>query len=220
MSKSGFELLTLIEAYQKYNKLANYLQQEEHKKYFQTATEITLKLIEQFCKQKNIIIEDFQKFYEEAVQYLNTQKSFAPSLQKVLNFTGEGAHILNYLQKEDLMFWGELSGFKPEYWQTTSKSLFCKIMGQKALKEKQEMEENLNINILSIITQKKGYDFETKYCDWVDILNSRKQEGNLTEEQYTNYLRNIEYISNYYKFLHNRQNRMLTLILKLGNRDI
>lgn len=215
MSKSIFELLTLIEAYQKYSQLASILTQEEHKKYFQSAKVVTLKLIEKFCKQKKIIIEDLQYFYENATKYLDTKNQFSSSLQKILNPISEIDRTIQDLQEQDLLFGGDLSGLKIENTDLSS-LLFCKIMGRKALQEKKEMEENLEMNILSTLKENGEYYFEAVHNEWINVLNEKMKNKNLTEEQYKNYLRNIEYISNYYWMLHKKQNRMLTLNLKIG----
>lgn len=213
MTKSVYELLTLIEAYNKYGQLASCHKIEEHKKYFLTLQKRTLQIIMELSNQKHILLPDFDKFYKEAYQYLEEENEYSLILKSVLNPVGETASIIDSLWKQDEIE-GIYGGYQIPY-NTTRALLFNRIMGKKALSQKPEIEQNMGLNILSTLKENREYYFYAVYHYWNQLLKDLEQEEKITKEQQIDYLINLEYLSNYYWNLKMGQDRMLNLSIKL-----
>lgn len=208
MTKSLFELLTLIEAYEKQENFQRKLQQEEHKKYFIEMQKMTLRLIQNLCKQKRISITDYLEFYKEVNLYLKDPDIY------ILNQGNKIENEILWLEEKDRSdrSCGILEGYKIEEMES-KEFLFQKIMGKRALMEKQHMEKNLKINIDATIKQSKEYNFLSISHYWRSFLQNKKDSRQITKIQYEEYLRNIEYISNYYWSIKIGQQKTLALIL-------
>lgn len=201
MSKSVFELLTIIEAHKRYGKLAARMQNDKHKMYYLELQKITLKLIKRLCDQKcfpsqeEIILKDPQKFYDEAYKCIKIEENCSPNLRKIINITGRANTILKQIERED--HWNIHQGLELET-GTDEIILFHRIMGKKVLPYKKEMETIMGIDFFSELEKYRIFSYPHTAHYWTELLKKLLEERKITEQHFQTYLRNIEYLCNYY----------------------
>lgn len=218
MSKSVFELLTIIEAYERYGKLAEKMQNNKHKMYYLELQKITLSIIKNLCNQKclpsqkEMILQNPQKFYDEAYKCIKIEENCPPNLRKIVNITGKANTILKQIEKEDE--WKIHQGLKLEP-RAEEAILFNKIMCQKVFPFKQEMETTIGIDFFSELEKHREFSYPCTAYYWTELLKNLLEEKKITEEQYEVYLRNLEYMCNYYWDLKGNFDAKIPALLKI-----
>lgn len=190
MPNSLFELLSLIEAQKKYNCIANEKAIEEDRKFYQELSNSVSDLINKSMNTIEAPIEDLNSFYDEIKAYFSDKE---PTIEKKSTISKV---IASFQSFDELPYNCEKT--KNYYNLVTSNPLFKRIMVQKTLEQKIEMESILGTTFSFVNTGDDVYKLVEviQGCrdKLVDLLAAQK----ITQQQYDNYLKNIDYLTNYY----------------------
>lgn len=190
MPNSLFKLLSLIEAQKKYNCIANGKVNEENRKFYQELSNSVSNLINKSMNTIGVSIEDLNSFYDEIKAYFSDKE---PTIEKDSTIS---KMIASFQSFDELPYNSEKT--KNYYNLVTSNPLFKRIMVQKTLEQKIEMESILGTTFSFVNTGNDVYKLVEviQGCrdKLVDLLAAQK----ITQQQYDNYLKNIDYLTNYY----------------------
>lgn len=190
MPNSLFELLSLIEAQKKYNCIANGKVNEENRKFYQELSNSVSNLINKSMNTIGVSIEDLNSFYDEIKAYFSDKE---PTIEKDSTIS---KMIASFQSFDELPYNSEKT--KNYYNLITSNPLFKRIMVQKTLEQKIEMENILGTTFSFMNTGDDIYKLVEVIQGYKDKLVGLLATQKITQQQYNNYLKNIDYLTNYY----------------------
>lgn len=190
MPNSLFELLSLIEAQKKYNCIANGKVNEEDRKFYQELANSVSDLINKSRNTIEVSIEDLNSFYDEIKVYFS-DKEPAIEAENII-----AKRISSFQDFDELPYNSERK--KNYYNLISSNPLFKRIMVQKTLEQKIEMENILGTSLSIIDAKDDVYKLVEVIQGCRDKLVDLLAVQKITQQQYDNYLKNIDYLTNYY----------------------
>lgn len=190
MPNSLFELLSLIEAQKKYNCIANGKVNEEDRKFYQELANSVSDLINKSRNTIEVSIEDLNSFYDEIKVYFS-DKEPAIEAENII-----AKRISSFQDFDELPYNSERK--KNYYNLISSNPLFKRIMVQKTLEQKIEMENILSTSLSIIDAKDDVYKLVEVIQGCRDKLVDLLAVQKITQQQYDNYLKNIDYLTNYY----------------------
>lgn len=190
MPNSLFEFLSLIEFQKKYNCIANGKVNEEDRKFYQELSLLTSDIINKSMNVIEVSFEDLNSFYDEIKAYFSDKE---PTIEKESTISKV---IASFQSFDELPYNSEKT--KNYYDLVTSNPLFKRIMVQKTLEQKIEMENILGTSLYFIDAKDDVYKLVEVIQEYKDKLVDLLAVQKITQQQYDNYLKNIDYLTNYY----------------------
>lgn len=198
MPRTLYEILTLFEASKKYEAAINTVESEEEKNFYENLYKNCTELIFYSSNIIGFSQEEIAKFYYQMQKgfFENIDKtSLIDNIQTILTILQDKQTVLSTFSKFDALS----EDAKHTYCVMVSdKPLFDKIMGEKAMEHKLQLEqiigETLDIEKAENSIVKLGPIANT----WYNKLEDAYKNGKLDEKQNADYKWKLDYIINYY----------------------
>ena len=199
MPKVLNELLMLVDSYQEFESLAKVSKRKERKNYYLILQKQTLELISAATNIIGISIGNPKEFYHQINVYYekrkNKEKIFP--IEDLITDESQIEKIILLCQNFDKLSY-QNEQRKSYFTFVSSKPLYKKIIGLIAEDKKEELEKRIAIPINFESRESDIYQIANISNEWKNALEKAKKEGRITEEEYSNHMAQIDYLTNYY----------------------